>query len=159
MMNDIVLIKIPRAMGPGIPWQYIENQTSGFRTYMGGYPMPVQRELPRGRAGRSAVNNEFVWTLGNEISNESFLAGLARQGKDPGNYSFAASGAYRVLLSNDGAAGMSGSPIFNSQGSVVGIFGAILPKDDKPESQNGIPLVAIGTNTDGLLFLKYLVSP
>ena len=159
--DDAVLFNVSRKLGPGIPWQKTDmNQVMPNevrRSFIGGYPLPAGRlkNIIKNLSQKQPVQTYF-WTTGKIETQPQFLDRLLSLNKNPDNYLFASSGAYTLLMTNDSSEGMSGSPILNSSGEVMGIFKGVLPRNSEKNSENDFPLVSIGISIDGLSYLKFL---
>ncbi len=159
--NDVVLLKTARKLGTGIPWlksdinEVIHSEDQ--RSFIGGYPLPEGRlKNIIKNLSKTGTTQTYFWTIGEIETQSKFIERLLKLSKNPDNYLFAASGAYKLLMTNDSSVGMSGSPILNASGEVMGIFSSILPKNSEKNSENEFPLVSIGITIDGLNFLKFL---
>lgn len=147
LSDDAVRLRGPRIDRPALRWAPSEA-APGEATFIGGYPRATtERAAIR---ARDSDGQHFAWTAGRVFGPTDFEQELIAAGLSPEAYALARAGIYSLLLSNDGAEGMSGGPILNARGEVLGIFRGILPGPDA----RGWPIATVGISTGGLRFLE-----
>ncbi|MBX3018094.1 MAG: trypsin-like peptidase domain-containing protein [Bdellovibrionaceae bacterium] len=147
LADDAVRLLGPRVDRPALPWAKTPAQP-GEATYIAGYPRQTDSRASMGAADSDGAS--FRWTLGALMGNAEFNQVLKAENLPPEKYSFARAGIYSLFMSNDGAEGMSGGPVLNAQGEVLGIFRGILPGP----ITRAWPLATVGIQTDGLRYLE-----
>ena len=145
-MDDMVKIKLNRNLSETGLERTRQKPLNGELVYIGGIPKPSQREVEGVDMSSDGVN--FYWAYGEFFDKES---------EDFQQYfpqmSFAFSG-YKQAFFADGAQGMSGSPVLNASGQVVGIYQAYVPSD--AEDEESLPLVSMYTDVAGMRFVEIL---
>lgn len=147
LADDAVRIRGPVIDRPALAWA-TGKAASGDATYIGGYPRRTDARAALGV--RDADGASFAWTRGRLLGAADFDRVIADAGLSPGSYGLARAGAYTLMMSNDGAEGMSGGPILNAAGEVLGIFRGLLPG---PQGR-AWPLATVGIESGGLRYLE-----
>ncbi|MCC6138385.1 MAG: hypothetical protein IT287_07110 [Bdellovibrionaceae bacterium] len=144
--DDMVKIQLSRSLSKeGLPWSKQVSST----LYMGGYPRPTESREPLGKGDSDGQN--FYWTLGADLAKESDQGKLFFQQKP--NIDLAIAGPFLETLLADGVEGMSGAPVLDQTGAVVGIYKGFVPLTSE---QKDIPFVSLYLNTQGMRYLEIL---
>lgn len=144
--DDMVKIQLSRDLQKeGLMW----GKTASAQVYMGGYPRPTETREPLGKA--DSDGKSFYWTLGPSLfkdsaEGKSFLALIP-------NINLAIAGPFLDLFLADGVEGMSGSPVLDEAGAVVGIYKGFVPVS---KEQTDTPFVSLYFTTSGMRFLEIL---
>lgn len=145
MTDDAIRIKGADLGRPGLKWGRLAE---GQATYAGGFPHQTTDRVTI-EVGDSD-GQQFYWTQGYHLSAQQFNAKLESRGLEANHYNLIVHDIYGVILSNDGAEGMSGGPILNDAGEVIGIFKGLLPDPAKYP----VPLATLGISTMGMIYLE-----
>lgn len=150
MFDDAVRLRGFQTDRPVLPWAPYRPAGSfePESTYVGGFPRSTSSRQPLGAS--DSDGSQFYWTQGGLLSVQDIEQILASEKKDPQSYAMIVRGAYTVILSNDGAEGMSGGPILNKDGEILGIFKGLLPGP----AGRAWPLATVGISTGGLRYLE-----
>lgn len=144
--DDVVKIKLSRKLAEhGIKRSSRPLQTNEIY-YIAGFPRPTDSRIKFKK--NDSQGDRLYWTSGLNINKEKSLNN--NLGKE-NLLGFALAGPYTQILLADSAEGMSGSPVLNKQGEMVGVFANFLPVDSqKPD----IPLVSIFISNEGLKYVE-----
>lgn len=146
--DDLVKIKLSRPLAKTGLEITRENSLNGDLLYIGGVPQPTLRVVDE--VDMSSDGENFYWAFGEffDKNSEAFKQYFPKM-----NFAFS---GYKQAFFADGAQGLSGSPVLNAFGKVVGIYQAYVPLDNKDE--NSPPLISIFTNASGMGFLERLAE-
>jgi hypothetical protein len=144
--DDMIKIQLDRNLSDsGLSW----SKDSATTVYMGGYPRATTSREPLGKT--DSDGKQFYWTFGDHIDKDS-PEGLAYLEQKP-NLDLVLSGTYTKSTLFDSIEGMSGSPVLNSKGEVLGIYNSFIPIS---KEQKDIPFLSLYIDTGGMRFLEIL---
>jgi hypothetical protein len=144
--DDLVEMQLSRPLSEqGLVWASLN---SGEVVFLGGYPRPTSTRQLFDKKDSSGEN--FYWTFGDSIDKGSSLDQSYLSQKQ--NMELAIAGAYNQLALFDSAEGMSGGPVLNQNGEVVGIYKGYVPR----ERDLDIPFVSLFSSIQGMRFVQIL---
>jgi hypothetical protein len=141
LQDDAVRIRLPKVLGPGLP-RAKDDPTHGAPLFLGGFPRPTESRA----AGFNADGESFAWVKGPSLAREQYNAYFGTGHR----YGFVFSNPSVQAVLSDGAQGMSGGPILNEEGAVVGIYKGFLDRKDGGD----LPLVSLYLSVRGLRFVE-----
>jgi hypothetical protein len=140
--DDAVKIQLHANLGVGSK-KSVSPPQEGERLYLGGFPRPTDTRA----AGKSSDGENFYWSFGEYLNRKSLSSYL---GKDI-ELEFAFSNPHYEAFLGDSSQGMSGGPVFNERGEVLGIYKGFLPADLEKKD---IPLASQFISNAGLRFIE-----
>lgn len=145
--DDLVKIKLSRRLSDtGLVWR--KGKYEGL-IYMGGFPRPTDSRKLMGKM--DSDGKEFFWTSGDAMGKNGENAQAYLQQKK--NLEIALAGPFLNINFADGVEGMSGSPVLNSEGEVLGIYKGFLPLSDE---QRDVPFISLYISTEGMRYVEIL---
>ena len=149
--NDLVKIELGAALASnGLKWRHRKNPPkSSDNLYLGGFPRETSNRERLGR--RDSDGKSFFWTKGPYLEKKSsqyyeFL-------ESHPDHDLLLSVSYAESLFADSVEGLSGSPVLNEAGEVVGIFRGFLPVSDEEKDR---PYISLFISTGGMRFVEIL---
>lgn len=144
-IDDLVKIKLARPLADdGLRWN---KTSSALRMYLGGFPRATTSRAAMGKM--DSDGSQFYWTLGDFLDFKSEVGSSYMQQKE--HSSLVTSGTYMQGLLSDGVEGMSGSPVLNEMGEVMGIYKGFVPLD---EDHKDIPFISLFITTEGMRYAE-----
>lgn len=148
MQDDMVKIQLSRPLAEtGLVWAKEKDPVT--QVFMGGFPRKTTSRGPLGKT--DSDGKQFYWTFGNKIEKTS-PEGEAYFAQKP-NLDLSLTGPFSQTSLADGVEGMSGSPVMNAKGEVLGIYNGFVPVS---QDQKEIPFVSLFIGIGGMRFVEIL---
>ena len=147
--DDLVKLYFPIALADdGLEWDKMDLEDQQ-QLFLGGYPKETQNRAQFG--GTDSSGKRFHWTTGPFLKKKGDAFNMFLN-QNP-NTGFVINSVYSGSFYGDSINGMSGGPVLNSNGRVVGIYQSYIPKS---KEEKDIPKLSLFTTTSGMRFLEIL---
>lgn len=145
--DDLVKIKLNRPLATeGLVWS--QTPAQGL-LYMGGFPRSTETRQALGKQDSDGLN--YFWTFGVSMNFKDPVDLLYLNQKP--HMELVLGSSYGSGLLADGVEGMSGSPVLNADGEVLGIYRGFVPLSEEAKD---IPFVSLYTNLQGMRFVEII---
>lgn len=123
----------------------------GEPLYVGGFPSPTESRAALGKG--DSLGHTFHWTFGPHIAKSEMPAHFGKENP----FSLAVAGPYTEPFLGDSAVGQSGSPVFDRDGNLMGIFTSYVNGPGAPKTAP--PVMSLMLTSDGMKYIEIYSQP
>lgn len=149
LMDDAVKLRLQRPLAANglIRRSGLPSPSEGQALFIGGFPRPTESRAARG--GIDSDGNSFYFAKGPFLSKGGEAYQELFRTRD--SLGLALNGPYSQVLLSDSAEGMSGGPVLDEHGNLLGIYKGFLPLDSKARD---LPLVSLYLELGALRYVE-----